>query len=61
MGETIITDLTQFILLNVEITLILSRDRDYSLCNADIEDITIDPNNTLGEIVIDTSSEDAYY
>ncbi|MEG4015231.1 MULTISPECIES: PIN domain-containing protein [unclassified Microcoleus] len=45
---------TQSLKLNVEVTLTLSRDKDYSLCDADIKDITIDPNNTLGEIVIDT-------
>jgi hypothetical protein len=60
-GETIDTVFTQSIKLNVEVTLTLSRDKDYSLCDADIEDITIDPNNTLGEIVIDTGFEDDYY
>jgi PIN domain len=45
---------TQSLKLNVEVTLTLSRDKDYSLYDADIKDITIDPNNTLGEIVIDT-------
>jgi hypothetical protein len=60
-GETIDTVFTQSIKLNVEVTLTLSRDKDYSLCDANIEDITIDPNNTLGEIVIDTGFEDNYY
>jgi PIN domain len=60
-GETIDTVFTQSIKLNVEVTLTLSRDKDYSLCDANIEDITIDPNNTLGEIVIDTGFEDDYY
>lgn len=60
-GETIDTVFTQSIKLNVEVTLTLSRDKDYSLCDADIEDITIDPNNTLSKIVIDTGFEDDYY
>lgn len=60
-GETIDTVFTQSIKLNVEVTLTLSRDKDYSLCDAEVEDITIDPNNTLGEIVIDTGFEDDYY
>ncbi|MEG4068078.1 PIN domain-containing protein [Microcoleus sp. Pol11C2] len=59
--ETIDTVFTQSLKLNVEVTLTLSRDKDYSLCDADIEDITLDPNNTLGEIVIDTGFEDDYY
>jgi hypothetical protein len=59
--ETIDTVFTQSLKLNVEVTLTLFRDKDYSLCDADIEDITIDPNNTLGEIVIDTGFEDDYY
>jgi hypothetical protein len=59
--ETIHTVFTQSLKLNVEVTLTLSRDKDYSLCDADIEDITLDPNNTLGEIVIDTGFEDDYY
>ncbi|MEG5173881.1 PIN domain-containing protein [Microcoleus sp. B3-D7] len=60
-GKKIDTVFTQSLKLNVEVTLTLSRDKDYSLCDADIEDITIDPNNTLGEIVIDTGFEDDYY
>lgn len=59
-GEKIDTVFTQSLKLNVEVTLTLSRDKDYSLCDADIEYITIDPNNTLGEIVIDTGFEDDY-
>jgi hypothetical protein len=59
--ETIDTVFTQFLKLNVEVLLTLSRDKDYSLCDADIEDIILDPNNTLGEIVIDTGFEDDYY
>jgi len=59
--EKIDTVFTQSLKLNVEVTLTLSRDKAYSLCDADIEDITIDPNNTLGEIVIDTGFEDDYY
>ncbi|MEG3870769.1 PIN domain-containing protein [Microcoleus sp. Z1_B5] len=59
--EKIDTVCTQSIKLNVEVTLTLSRDKDYSLCDADIKDITIDPNNTLGEIVIDTGFENDYY
>ncbi|MTJ09644.1 PIN domain-containing protein [Anabaena sp. UHCC 0204] len=60
-GETIDTVFTQSVKLNVEVMLTLSRDKDYSLCDADVEDITIDPNNTLGEIVIDTGFKDDYY
>lgn len=60
-GEKIDTVFTQSIRLNVEVTLTLSRDKDYSLCDAHVEDITIDPNNTLGEIVIDTGFENDYY
>lgn len=60
-GETINTAFTQSIKLNAEVTLTLSRDKDYSLCDADIEDITIDPNNNLGEIIIDTGYENDYY
>lgn len=60
-GETVDTVFTQSIKLNVEVTLILSRDKDYSFCDADVDDITIDPNNTLGEIVIDTGFADEYY
>jgi hypothetical protein len=60
-GEKIETVFTKSIRLNVEVTLTLSRDKDYSLCDADVEDITIDPNNTLGEIVIDTGFKDDYY
>lgn len=60
-GEKIDTVFTQSLKLNVEVTLTLSRDKEYSLCDADIEDITIDPNNTLGEIVIDIGCEDDYY
>ena len=59
--ETIDTVCTQSLKLNVEVTLTLSRDKDYSLCDANIEDITIDPNNTLGEIVIDTGFDNDYY
>ncbi|WP_333232751.1 PIN domain-containing protein [Microcoleus sp. Pol12B5] len=59
--EKIYTVFTQSLKLNVEVTLTLFRDKDYSLCDADIEDITIDPNNTLGQIVIDTGFEDDYY
>jgi hypothetical protein len=60
-GEKIDAVFTQSLKLNVEVTLNLSRDKDYSLCEPDIEDITIDPNNTLGEIIIDTGFEDDYY
>jgi hypothetical protein len=60
-GEKIDTTFTQSIKLNVEATLILSRDKDYSLCDADVDEINIDPNNTLGEIVIDTGLVDDYY
>lgn len=49
-GETVNTVFTQVIKLNAEVTLTLSRDKDYSLYDADIKDITIDPNNNLGEI-----------
>jgi hypothetical protein len=59
--ETIGTVLTESIKLNVEVILVLSRDKDYSLCDAEIENIDIDPNNTLGEIVIDTGFEDDYH
>lgn len=59
-GETINTVLTESIKLNVEVMLILSRDKDYSLCDAEIENVDIDPNNTLGEIVIDTGFGDDY-
>jgi hypothetical protein len=60
-GETINTVLTESIKLSVEVTLILSRDKDYSLCDAEIDNVDIDPNNTLGEIVIDTGFGDDYY
>lgn len=60
-GETVNTVFKQSIKLNAEVTLTLSRDKDYSLCDADIEDITIDPNNNLGEIMIDTGYENGYY
>jgi hypothetical protein len=60
-GETVNTVFRQSIKLNAEVTLTLSRDKDYSLCDADIEDITIDPNNNLGEIMIDTGCEYGYY
>ncbi len=59
--QKIETVFPQSITLTVEVTLMLSRDKDYSLCDADIEDITIDPNRTLGEIVIDTGFWDDYY
>jgi hypothetical protein len=60
-GETIDTVFTESIKLSVEVTLVLSRDKDYSLCDAEIEDVDIDPNNTLGEVVIDTGFVDDYY
>jgi hypothetical protein len=60
-GETIDTVFTQAIKLNVEVTLILSSDKYDSSCDADIEDITIDPNNNLGKIIIDTGYENDYY
>jgi len=59
--ETINTVFTESIMLSVEVTLILSRDKDYSLFDAEIENVEIDPNNTLGEIVINTGFGDDYY
>lgn len=61
-GEIIEQVFPQFIKLNVEVTLILSRDENSSLCNADagIEDITINLNNAFGEIFIDIEFEDDY-
>ncbi|MCT7965880.1 PIN domain-containing protein [Laspinema sp. D1] len=52
---------TQSINFDVEVTLTLYRDKDYSLDDADIKNITIDPNNTLGEIIVNTGLKDYYY
>ncbi|NES96832.1 MAG: DUF4935 domain-containing protein [Desertifilum sp. SIO1I2] len=49
------------IILNAEVTLTLSRDKYDSLCDSDIKSINIDPNNNLGEIIIDTGYDDDYY
>lgn len=48
-------------LSSVEVTLGFFRDKEYSLCNPEIENVNIDPNNTLGQIVIDTGFYDDYY
>jgi len=60
-GEMVNTVFTESIVLSVEVTLTLSRDKDYSLFDAEIVNIEIDPNKTLGEIVIDTGFGDDYY
>ncbi len=61
-GETINMVFPQSTKVNVEASLVLTRDKDYSLCDADIDDIIIDPNNILGEIVVDTGFiDEAYY
>lgn len=52
---------TQSINFDVELTLTLYRNKDYSLYDADIKNIIFDPNNTLGEIVVDTGLKDYYY
>ena len=59
-GETVNTEFSQSIEIYIEVLLTLSRNKAYSLYEADIEDITIDPNKVLGEIVISTDFDEFY-
>ena len=51
------------IILNVEITLMLSRSQNDTLCDPVIKDVNINPNNNLNEIFISSISgcDDQYY
>lgn len=51
-GEMINTIFSESTKMAIEVSLSLSRGVDYSLCKAEIEEIVLDPNKTLGEIII---------
>lgn len=59
-GETIDIQVDQSIDLPVEVSLSVSRDKDYTLSSGDIGEVILDPNGLVGCISVTTGWEDEY-
>ena len=60
-GETINITVTDTVVIPVEVSLTLSRDKDYELNLEDLNEVLLDPNGSFGCISVTTGWEEERY